>query len=201
MIPGPGLSLIPEDKATEAAVAAQLHCWARMDNGMTDPLVKHLTCKAGGYFYLPPEVCSRGYGLLPFTSEGRTIECDPNATHQMDRTIWPEDVSPIDPNTCSTEGIQLTSPTDITVGDVTDTSVVLSWGGVPGANEYVIQYRTGVGDWTDSPAVQEPTGTVSGLTPDTGYEFRVIARDSNGTYAESVPSVAVTVQTQPTSAG
>lgn len=197
--PGPGLSLIPENGAARTALAQQLACWAKLPNGMTDPRVKFLTCKGIGYYYIPPEVCSAGYGPIPFTSEGNEIVCNPDATHQMDRTIWPEDVLPIDPNTCTTEGIQLAAPV-ITSVETTDTSASLTWQSVPGAQTYQVRYKTPeAGSWTDGPLVTAPevTAEVTGLVTGQQYMFQVQAQ--NPDYMNSVwsGSVLATPGSQP----
>lgn len=188
-VPGPGLSLIPEDGAVKTALATQLHCWARMENGLTDPRVQYLTCKANGYFYLPPSICA-DYGPLPFTSEGNEIVCDPDAIHQMDRTIWPEDIAPLNVDTCTSEGVQLSAPTNLTVTDITDTSATVSWTAVPGASGYELQYRAAGGDWSAVEELTEPTFDLTGLELGTVYEVRVRAVGEEGGY---VPSPYATV--------
>jgi hypothetical protein len=188
-VPGPGLSLIPEDGATRTAVAQQLACWARQDNGLTDPRIRYLTCKAGGYYYIPPEVCAAGYGPLPFTSEGNEIVCDPEAVHQMDRTIWPEDVAPINVDTCTTEGVQLATPTGLILSDITDTGATLAWNAVPGASGYEVQVREATGDWGAATTVTDPTYALTGLTAGTAYQVRVRAIGEGG-YVPSLYAVA-----------
>lgn len=199
-IPGPGLSLIPEDAATKFALATQLHCWSKQPNGMSDPRIEYLTCKAGGYYYIPPEVCDAGYGELPFTSEGNPIVCDPEATHQMDRTIWPEDIAPLNVDTCTGAGVVLATPTNLAAGTLTATTAPVTWNAVPGAVSYTLRYRqAGSGAWTEQTSAT-PSATISGLTAETSYEIQVKATNAAGEYVDSMWSPSLTV-TLPAAAG
>jgi chitodextrinase len=195
-VPGPGLSLIPEDGATKDALATQLHCWARMDNGLTDPRVEYLTCKANGYFYLPPSICA-DYGPLPFTSEGNEIVCDPDATHQMDRTIWPEDVAPLNVDTCTPEGVQLSAPTNLAVTDITDTGATVSWNAVPGASGYELQYRAAGGEWSAVEELTDPTFDLTGLDLGTSYQVRVRAVGEDGYQPSPYATIGFTTASEP----
>lgn len=191
--PGPGLSLIPENGAARTALAQQLVCWSKQNNGQIDPRIRFLTCKGIGYYYIPPAVCTAGYGPFPFTSEGNEIVCNPDATHQMDRTIWPEDVLPIDPNTCTTENIQLATPV-ITSATPTDGGATIVWDGVPGAATYNVRYKTPQAtSWTTGPVVTAPTTTVdlTGLT--NGQEYIVQVQAANPEYKDSQWSVSTSV--------
>lgn len=191
--PGPGLSLIPENGAARTALAQRLACWAKQSNGMTDPRIKFLTCKGIGYYYIPPVVCTAGYGPFPFTSEGNEITCNPDATHQMDRTIWPEDVTPIDPNTCTTENIQLATPMITTVTPA-DGGATIGWQAVPGAATYNTRYKTPQATaWTTGPVVNAPATTVdlTGLT--NGQEYLVQVQAANPEYKDSWWSVSASV--------
>ncbi|MFR9795872.1 chitinase [Streptomyces sp. MS06] len=73
------------------------------------------------------------------------------------------------------------------VGTVTSSSVALSWPAVAGATGYAV-YRDGAKDRT----VSSPSATVTGLSPDTAYTFRVTAVNRAG---ESPKSAAVTATT------
>jgi Fibronectin type III domain len=192
-VPGPGLSLIPEDGNVSYALATQLFCWAQTEDGVIDPRIQFLTCKAGRYYYIPPEVCA-DYGPLPFTSEGNEITCDPDATHQMDRTIWPEDIAPLNVDTCTGEGVTLATPTGVTAGTVTDTEISLTWTGVPGAAEYTVRHRTEGGAWTEVTSVT-PDATIGGLTAETTYEIQVKASNTEGGYTDSAWSASLFVTT------
>jgi hypothetical protein len=193
-VPGAGLSLIPVDGPTRTAVAQQLACWAKQENGMTDPRIRFLSCCKLGYYYIPPEVCTAGYGDIPFTSRGAAIVCDAEEADQFDLTILASDVSPIDPNTCTTDGIQLSTPTGLaaTAGDAL---VSLTWDAVPGAETYTVRYKLLTdGTWTEMTAAAGTTAEVTGLTNDSAYEFQVKASATgytDSTYSASVNATPV----------
>ncbi|HIJ98922.1 TPA: fibronectin type III domain-containing protein, partial [archaeon] len=65
----------------------------------------------------------------------------------------------------------------LTAGLTTPNSVQLSWNSYPGAVDYVPQYRSAVLPigWADAPRVISTSTTISGLSSNTNYEFRVIA--------------------------
>lgn len=90
------------------------------------------------------------------------------------------------------------TPQNLTVGDLTATSVELDWDDVTGATEYLVEQA--VSPFTTFTAVTsgnggEPTDsntTVTGLTTATGYQFRVKAITAAGTSAASDPTGTVT---------
>ncbi|MBK8556043.1 MAG: fibronectin type III domain-containing protein [Lewinellaceae bacterium] len=66
-------------------------------------------------------------------------------------------------------------PTDISIGSITTSSAVVSWGSVGGATSYNLQYRVvGTGAWTTSTNVTSPH-TVNGLLDGTFYELQMQA--------------------------
>ena len=69
------------------------------------------------------------------------------------------------------------APTGLDAGTTTRTSVALSWDEVAGAAKYKVEYRRdGVDSWaTDSDVLTSASHTVSGLTCDVEYRFRVSA--------------------------
>jgi len=78
------------------------------------------------------------------------------------------------------EANPLPTPSDLTVGTITATSVALVWLDIEQADSFVVEKATGpdFDNWTDvaSGAGGEPTGnstTVTGLTASTPYQFRV----------------------------
>ncbi|MGW1991545.1 fibronectin type III domain-containing protein [Embleya sp. NPDC001921] len=79
------------------------------------------------------------------------------------------------------------TPTGLTAGTPTATTVPLSWTAVPGATGYNV-YRNG----TLAQTATGPSATVTGLTPATAYTFQVSATNSAG---ESAKSAAVTATT------
>jgi len=188
-VPGAGLSLIPVDGPTRTAVAQQLACWAKQANGLTDPRIRFLSCCKLGYYYIPPEVCTAGYGAIPFTSRGEAIVCDAAEADQFDRTILASDVSPIDPNTCTTDGIQLSTPTGL-AATPGDTAVALTWDAVPGAETYTVRYKlVSAGTWTEGTAAAGTTANITGLVNGSPYEFQVKASATG--YTDSAYSASV----------
>lgn len=87
-------------------------------------------------------------------------------------------------------------PSDTPLGQVTglngdqatSTSVALTWTGVSGATNYVVQYRVnGTSTWStfSHSASATPAITVTGLSSGTAYDFRVAALNSFGQGAYS----------------
>jgi hypothetical protein len=85
------------------------------------------------------------------------------------------------------------TPTGLTVGTVTSTSVALSWQASAGATGYSV-YRGG----TKVAITTATTATVTGLAPATAYTFTVSATDAEG---ESAQSGTVTATTLPATGG
>jgi poly(3-hydroxybutyrate) depolymerase/chitodextrinase len=91
------------------------------------------------------------------------------------------------------------APTNLRVGAVTDTSVALSWTGVPGVAGYDVYRSTGSGPAKVNPSlITEASYTVSGLTASTTYSFTVKSENSSG--ALSADSNNVTATTSATMA-
>ena len=90
---------------------------------------------------------------------------------------------------------QLTTPT-LTAGTVTPTSVQVLWVDVPNATTYKIEYRLyGSSVWHP---VIDPVSpqNVTGLTPNTAYQFRITAIGNEISYVDSDPSLPITVTTE-----
>jgi len=71
-------------------------------------------------------------------------------------------------------------PTNVHVTDTTDDSISLAWDAVAGATGYEIRYRIiynpGSGQWSsENITFTDNTAVISGLLPDTTYEFQVRA--------------------------
>ncbi|MBT2524073.1 glycoside hydrolase family 18 protein [Streptomyces sp. ISL-99] len=81
------------------------------------------------------------------------------------------------------------TPSGLTVGATTSSSVALSWSGVSGATGYNV-YRGG----TKVQSVTGTSATVSGLAADTAYDFQITATNSAG---ESPKSASVRGRTAP----
>ncbi|MFB7513735.1 chitinase [Streptomyces sp. NPDC056144] len=79
------------------------------------------------------------------------------------------------------------TPAGLAAGSTTTSSVDLTWGAVSGATGYKI-YRDGA----NPVAVTGTSTTVSGLNPDTAYQFQVSATNTAG---ESAKSAAVSART------
>ncbi|GHT13683.1 hypothetical protein FACS1894170_09940 [Planctomycetales bacterium] len=93
------------------------------------------------------------------------------------------------------------TPTDLTAGVITETSVALSWTAVDGATSYALQYKTDDGDWADIPedqiTITDTSAIVTGLTAETEYQFRVNATNSDGSSAYSTVVTATTLPNIP----
>ncbi|RAI72582.1 chitinase [Pseudomonas fluorescens] len=88
-------------------------------------------------------------------------------------------------------GDRPTAPANLTSGDVTETSITLSWGASAGPRpiEAYTLYRNGTSIGHTSAFTLED----SGLTPNTQYSYFVTATDSSG--KESLPSKSLSVRT------
>ncbi len=66
---------------------------------------------------------------------------------------------------------------------VTDSTATFNWSAVAGATSYAVQYRTLNGDWITVPGspTTETSITVSGLLPNTAYEWRMQVTCVDGT--------------------
>lgn len=89
----------------------------------------------------------------------------------------------------------LTKPTAVmglVVGDVTASTVSLSWDAVDGASAYVVQWKRASGSYDAGITVSGYSSTVTGLDAETGYTFRVLARNYVGDGAFSAEVSATT---------
>lgn len=78
----------------------------------------------------------------------------------------------------------------VTVGEVTKNSVALSWGAVEGADTYKVL----VGDATEGESYTDPSATVTGLTPNTEYTFKVVALAGEETIAEGTATAKTAIE-------
>jgi len=58
--------------------------------------------------------------------------------------------------------------------------VRLNWTAASGATGYVVEYRQGTGQWQPGYSGPNTQATITGLTPDTEYEFRLKATNAAG---------------------
>ena len=77
------------------------------------------------------------------------------------------------------------APGNLAAGTSTASAVPLTWSAVSNASKYRTEYRVrGPNDWTlDDSSLTSASRTVSGLTCETDYQFRVSAYGSGTTYA------------------
>src|SRR6185312_14411133 len=97
------------------------------------------------------------------------------------------------------------TPTGLTVGTTTATSVPLSWTAPSGGgavSTYTVQYRqTSLGGaWTQSSGLGSTSTTIGGLTASTGYDFQVAAVGAGGTSAFTGTSNGTTAAAPSTTA-
>lgn len=91
--------------------------------------------------------------------------------------------------------------TGLTVGEITDTSVALSWDENTNAGSYTISYGTepvvNEGDTYNQPPIESDTNqtTVENLLPSTAYYFSVIAYNEDKTSASQEYSIEVNATT------
>ena len=67
--------------------------------------------------------------------------------------------------------------------------VILRWIGPPEATGYVVEWRKGSGTWNAGYSGPNNQATISGLTPDTEYEFRLKATNAAGESAWATVTV------------
>jgi fibronectin type 3 domain-containing protein len=92
----------------------------------------------------------------------------------------------------NTSGAAPSAPTNLTPGNTTTTSVVLSWTPGAGSNaaaQYNVLYQivgSATSDWIDFATVSITTATVTGLKPNVPYNFAVTAINNYGTSVMTV---------------
>lgn len=193
--------LQPIDQTAKLQLAQQLACWAKMDNGMTDPAVQYGTCCVSptgetlGRWTIPDGMCTE-YGPFPFTgNNGQTITCPPTQATVMPYYIYDADVDPIDPNTCVLIPEPLPAVTGLAASNITATSMDLAWTAVTGADGYEIQYSANGGaTWTTVTDTASPLA-LTGLAGGTEYTIRIRATDSTGAALPSPWSTPITATT------
>lgn len=195
--------LQPIDQTAKLQLAQQLACWAKMDNGLTDPAVQYGTCCVSptgqtlGRWTIPDGMCTE-YGAFPFTgNNGQAITCPPTQAEIMPYYIHDADVDPMNPNTCEPIPEPLPAVTDLAASDITATGMTLTWTAVDGADGYTIQYSADGGEtWTRVDAAASPQA-LTGLVANTDYTIRIRATDSTGV-ALAGPWASITATTEGT---
>ena len=71
--------------------------------------------------------------------------------------------------------LPLDAPTGLTIDSILFDRATLGWSPVPNAESYRVAYRVGSDDWSSETTVTTTAHTFTGLSPNTTYEFRVIA--------------------------
>ncbi len=77
------------------------------------------------------------------------------------------------------------TPSGLNATNITQTSATLNWGVVSGATSYNVDFRQTGGNWTTTSGITGNSANATGLTANTGYEFRVqaVCGSNNGTYS------------------
>lgn len=93
---------------------------------------------------------------------------------------------------------ELVAPTNLASPSQTSSTVELTWDAVTGAEQYVIRWKASADtEWTERPPVNGTTDTVSGLTPETSYDFQVKATAEGSTDSPWAPDPEFSVSTAP----
>lgn len=181
---------VPVDRDTIGQVAQQLMCWAGPSGNRQ--LIRYKTDGNLPYFEIPEGVCADA-GPLTLTPGGTTITCPTSGQATLYQPT-DADVSGVNPNTCQT----IEAPTGLAVtGTPTQTSITVHWTAPDGPppTGYRLAHRadgsTGAWSYTTVPAGQT-TATVTGLTANTAYDFKVQALQ--GTYSSAF-TADVTIST------
>jgi hypothetical protein len=77
------------------------------------------------------------------------------------------------------------TPGNLTSDSITESSTVLHWSPVVGAQVYQVQIRLPNGNWIDvGPILSDTSVLASGLTPNTSYEWRVRAKCDSSLFSD-----------------
>ncbi len=186
---GVNIVLTPE---TATAVAQRLVCWDKV-GGVPAQSVQYRTDGNRPYFRIPAGSCA-GKPPLTLTPGGTTIACPASGSPTY---VVPTaaDVHGLNPAACT----EMAAPTGLVVnGTPTQTSIGVKWTAPatgPAPTGYRLTYRKDAttGAWS---VVEVGAGTlqatVTGLTANTAYDFRVQAR--HNTYL-SPPTADTTLTT------
>lgn len=118
--------------------------------------------------------------LLSLAS-GKVIAHEPTST-----AFYPAVHSGIHSGEFSALDLACYVPTWTATSNITATSATLTWASVSGAENYSVQYRVANGTWYYVPGspFYTTTANLSGLSPNTNYEWRVRTNCWGGQYSE-----------------
>jgi hypothetical protein len=78
---------------------------------------------------------------------------------------------------------KVAAPANFYSVDQTNVSVALTWDSQSNLTSYKLEYKTASGNWTEwtpAPGISATNATITGLTANTTYEFRLTATSANG---------------------
>ncbi len=114
-------------------------------------------------------------------ASGKAIAHEPTST-----AFYPAVHSGIHSGEFSALDLACYVPTWTATSNITATSATLTWASVSGAENYSVQYRVANGTWYYVPGspFYTTTANLSGLSPNTNYEWRVRTNCWGGQYSE-----------------
>ncbi|MCL2623781.1 MAG: fibronectin type III domain-containing protein, partial [Planctomycetaceae bacterium] len=135
-------------------------------------------------------------GALTATVSGLSADTDYNFRVQAANAGGASDWSAV---TVTTEAIDDTPPavpTNFRYTGQTTNSVTLAWNNATGATGYRLEYKKASDtDWTEFPVADGAlTATISGLSADTNYNFRIRATNDNGSSDWATANAATLMQ-------
>lgn len=137
-----------------------------------DKIVSRLNCGGTKYFF---RVSARGDGMTLSETFGPTSK-------------------PVSETTISCWNKR--TPTNLRVTATAATSASLAWKSSEGAHRYRVEYRkSSSSDWTEITDITGTTRTVTGLTCNTAYQFRVSAKGDGQIYSSSYTAASTATST------
>lgn len=129
-------------------------------------------------------------GLTPSTAYTIRVRAT-DSTNTSAKSPWSATISA---TTAAAPLPVLATPTGLASPAQTATTVDLTWNAVTDAENYVMSWSpAGAGTWTDVAPVATTSGTVTGLTASTSYDFRVRATATG--FTDSPNSATITQST------
>lgn len=149
----------------------------------------------------PPdsETCSEVFDMTCICYQGPDIvELDIQSGDRLDEILQKLIIASLNPGCATFDDPTLCeSPLNLTITNLTDTSLGISWDTVPAAVTYTVEFKVATDvSWLLQPAITAPTvsDTIVGLTPDTIYDIRVYAACAGG----GCYSLNIRIKTLPT---